>query len=253
MTQLLKKNAMQSLQDIGDSLDPARIPHHVAIIMDGNRRWARKHGKASEFGHWMGAEIISDIVKAASNIGVKILTLYAFSTENWERSKQEVEALMLILEAFLIREREEMQREGVKLETIGDLSRLPQSVLSTLKETQRLTASNEKIQLVLALNYGGRDEICRASLRAHEDFLSGKIKKEDFNENIFASYLDTAKWGDPQLLIRTSGEMRISNFLLWQISYAELVVLDTYWPDFTKQDLYEALASFQIRTRRLGK
>lgn len=234
-------------------LDPLNIPSHIAIIMDGNRRWAEIQDKPPEVGHWMGAEIITDIVKAAADLGVKTLTLYAFSTENWLRSRQEVDALMQLFEVYLQNKREEMVKEGVCLHTIGDISRFPKSVLERLKETKNATANNTSIDLVLALNYGGRDDIRRAALKAYEDMGLGLLEKEELTESRFASYLDTARWGDPQLLIRTGGERRVSNFLLWQISYTEMMVIDDYWPDFSKNHLLEAIHEYQSRQKRIGR
>lgn len=233
-------------------LDPSRIPHHVAIIMDGNRRWARKRGLPALFGHRAGEANLKRIVNAAADYGIKVLTVYAFSTENWNRSAAEVQGLMHILKTYLRNEREEMIAQGVRLQTIGDLSRFPKEVLDELEESRRATAHCTHIELVLALNYGGRDDIRRAAIALLDDVASGKIEKEAISEEIFASYLDTSAWGDPDLFIRTSGEWRISNFLLWQLSYTEVYITDVLWPDFDERQLLLALVDFQQRDRRLG-
>lgn len=233
-------------------LDPDRIPRHVSIMMDGNRRWARKRGLPALFGHRAGEANLKKIVQAAADFGIKVLTVYAFSTENWNRSAAEVQGLMLIMKTFLRAEREEMIAQGVRLQTIGDLSRFPKDVRDELEESRRATAHCTRIELVLALNYGGRDEIRRAAIALLDDFEKGKIDKNAVSETLFASYLDTSRFGDPELYIRTSGERRISNFLLWQVSYAEVYITDVLWPDFDERQLFLALEDYQSRDRRLG-
>lgn len=233
-------------------LDPTKIPKHIAIVMDGNRRWAKQRGLPPMIGHWEGAEALTDVVRAASELGVKTLTVYAFSTENWGRSESEIDALMNIIEMYLIRKRNQMVQDGVRLDTIGDLSRLPERVKTAFYQTKQATEHCEKIDLVLALNYGARDEIRRAVVKILESHDKKKLSPEELTEDLIASYLDTSPWGDPDLLIRTSGELRVSNFLLWQISYAELYVTDVLWPDFNARQLIEAILSFQGRRRRLG-
>lgn len=233
-------------------IDPAKSPKHIAVIMDGNRRWAKQRGLPPMMGHWEGAEAIIDVVRAASELGVKTLTVYSFSTENWERPEEEIEALMNIFEAYLIRKRELMVKEGIRLHAIGDLSRLPARVRDALEETREMTRSGDRINLVLALNYGSRDEIRRAVVNILQENERQKIDINKITEEFISSRLDTKDWSDPDLLIRTSGELRLSNFLLWQISYAELYMTDVMWPDFTHQKLYEAVCSFQQRTRRRG-
>lgn len=240
------------MQKRGRKLDPTRIPHHLAIMMDGNRRWAKKRLLPPVAGHWKGAETISSLVKVAAKIGIRVLTVYSFSTENWNRSDVEIEGLMTLLKIFLQNERPQMVQEGVRLETIGDLSRFPQDVRDVLDETKRLTAGGEKIDLVLALNYGARDEIRRATTSIIDDILCGKLNKEALSEKMIARYLDTAKWKDPDLLIRTSGETRLSNFLLWQLSYTEIYITPTLWPDFSEEHLMTAILDYQSRERRLG-
>lgn len=233
-------------------VDLKKIPEHVAIVMDGNRRWARLKNLLPVIGHWEGAEVLSNIVQAAIALGVKTLTVYAFSTENWNRSESEIEALMNIFELYLIRKRETMVREGICLDVIGDLSRLPPKVLEALGRTQLATQEGKKINLVLAVNYGGRDEIRRAIIKILERNEEKKILSEELTEQFISQFLDTKKWKDPDLMIRTSGELRISNFLLWQLSYSEFYVTDVHWPAFTPKELLKAVLAYQTRQRRLG-
>jgi undecaprenyl diphosphate synthase len=230
-------------------IDLTNIPKHVAIIMDGNRRWAKQKGVPPAVGHWEGAEVLTEVLKGAAELGVKTLTVFAFSTENWGRSEEEVENLMDIFELYLLRKKEQMIRDGVRLEAIGDLTQLPSRVLNAFEETRKATQECEKIRLVLALNYGGRDEIRRAVVKMFEQ----KIPADQITEQVIGSYLDTCRFGDPELLIRTSGEMRVSNFLLWQISYAEIFSTQVLWPDFSSKELFEAIVAYQKRNRRLGK
>jgi len=239
--------------DLFQRLDPANIPRHIAIIMDGNRRWARKRGMPAFFGHRAGASNLHRIVQAAANAGIKVVTVYSFSTENWNRSAAEVYGLFHIFKIYLRQKREEMIAQGVRLQAIGDLSRLPKDVLLEVEEARKATSHCCRIELVLALNYGGRDDIRRAAISLLEDFTKGKIAKEAVSEEMFASYLDTASWGDPDLFIRTSGEWRISNFLLWQLSYSEVYITDVLWPDFDERQLLLALEDYQQRERRLGQ
>jgi undecaprenyl diphosphate synthase len=242
----------ESLSNLESSLSAVSLPKHVAIIMDGNRRWAKKRGLSPFNGHWKGEETLSEIVKVAQRLGIKVLTVYTFSTENWLRSHEEVEMHMYLLRTCLVNRKEQMKREGVKLDVIGDLTKLSVSMKVILEEIKRETAHCDQINLVLAINYGGRDDIRRAALSIVEECLRGNLKKEEISEEIFASYLDTAPWGDPDLLIRTSGEMRLSNFLLWQVSYAEVYVTDVLWPDFNESEFIKAIVEYQRRERRLG-
>lgn len=234
-------------------LDPCKIPEHIAIIMDGNRRWAKDRDLPPMMGHWEGAEALTEVVQAASELGVKRLTVYSFSTENWQRSPEEVEALMNIFELYLVRKRELMIRDGVRLNAIGDLEKLPRSVQKALDETKMATKMGDKIELVLALNYGGRDEIRRTVVKILEDAENGLLSSDEVTEEYIASKLDTVGAKDPDLLIRTSGELRVSNFLLWQISYSEIVTTETLWPDFSSATLFEAIQEYQKRKRRLGE
>jgi len=228
------------------------VPRHVAIIMDGNRRWAKRYCMPAVVGHWKGAETLTKIVESASNLGIKVLTVFAFSTENWTRPLEEVDGLMELFKMYLIGQRNRMVDEGVRLDVIGNLSKLPLDVRHVLEETKKMTAKGSKIDLVLAINYGARDDIRRAAIALIEECEKGKLRKEEISEQVFSRYLDTAKWGDPDLLIRTSGEKRLSNFLLWQISYAEVYITEVLWPDFTEEELLNAIMEYQRRDRRSG-
>jgi undecaprenyl diphosphate synthase len=224
------------------------IPKHIAIIMDGNRRWAKQNDLPPMMGHWEGAETLTEVLRGAAEIGIKTITVYAFSTENWGRPESEIEYLMELYELYLMRKKEIMIRDGVRLDAIGDMSRMPEKVRNAFQETKKATAHCERINLVLALNYGGRDEIRRAMVKILEE----KLSPDQITEECIASHLDTARYGDPDLLIRTSGELRVSNFLLWQISYAEIFSTKVLWPDFSSNELLEAVLAFQRRSRRLG-
>lgn len=225
-------------------VDLSFAPKHIAIIMDGNRRWAKQRGLPSVMGHWEGAEALIETVRAAKELGAKTLTVYSFSTENWGRPESEIDSLMNIFEVYLTKKRDLMIREGVSLSTIGDLSLLPERVQKTLEETKRLTSSGKNLNLVLAINYGARDEIRRAVVKILKENEVRKVRPEDVTEEMIASYLDTNQWKDPDLLIRTSGQLRLSNFLLWQLSYAQLHVTDVLWPDFSPSNLHEAVISY---------
>lgn len=229
-----------------------KVPHHVAIIMDGNRRWAKQQGLPSIVGHWKGAETLTNIVRAAKKIGIKVLTVYAFSTENWGRSSEEIEALMDLFKAYLRDQREPMLLDGVRLSAIGDLTKMPADVVREFEISKTHTQDCKKIDLVLAFNYGGRDDIRRAVVAMMGDLQNGILAKEDVTEQMIGRYLDTARWPDPEILIRTSGEKRQSNFLLWQLSYSEFYHTDVLWPDFDEQELLKAVNEFQKRQRRLG-
>lgn len=234
------------------SIDPALIPKHVAIIPDGNRRWAKKQMEQPISGHRSGANVLIDIVKAARELGVKAITFYMFSTENWSRAREEIDALMWLLQEFLRENLAEMLEYGVRIQTIGDLTGLPSDAYEVVEETRKATQHCKDIDMVMALNYGSRDEMRRAIHRIVNDCQNNIIQKDDINEALISEYLDTAPWGDPDLYIRTSGELRVSNFLLWQISYSEIYITDILWPDFTPHELLNAVKEFQKRTRRLG-
>ncbi len=234
------------------SLDLEAIPHHIAIIPDGNRRWANERAKGHAEGHQSGASSLLDIVRSAKELGVKVLTIYTFSTENWKRDAGEVDALMWLIESYLKEECKEMVAENLQLATIGVLDPLPQSLKETILDVQSKTAHCNGITLTLAINYGSRDEIVRSVKAIVDDYAAGNLQKEDINESLISSKLDTARWPDPDLFIRTSNEMRISNYLLWQLSYAEIYVCPVLWPDFQPKDLFEAIQTYQTRNRRLG-
>lgn len=234
------------------AIENAQIPSHIAIIPDGNRRWAKMRELVPSKGHEEGASSLVDIACAAKDLGVKTITFYLFSTENWSRSQEEVDALMLLLHLFLIEQRPVLLQEGVRLQTIGEISKLPAYVIDTIEETKKATSNCKTINMVLALNYGARDELTRAVRTVAQQVSSGALAPEAIEERMIAAALDTAPYGDPDLLIRTSGELRLSNFLLWQISYAEMYVTDVLWPDFRPKHLYDAVVSYQQRERRLG-
>lgn len=234
-----------------EKLDPKNIPSHVAIIPDGNRRWAKTFISGIN-GHEMGASIVTDIVKAAKKLGVSALTIYTFSTENWKRPKIEVKSLLALLQKYLTNQEEKLVEAGVRLHTIGDLSPFPQKILKSLEKTKNATKEGTDIDFILALNYGGRQELVRVMKQIAKECQEGALEEKGITEKTISDRLDTAKWGDPQLFIRTSGEMRVSNFLLWQISYTELHMTDVLWPDFRPDHLLDALLDYQKRNHRGG-
>ena len=229
------------------------IPSHIAIIMDGNGRWAKKRGLPRAAGHTRGVESVRDIVKACSQLGVNYLTLYTFSTENWRRPKDEVSMLMRLLLKSLRDETDELNQNDIKITMIGDLELLPKEVQKELNDAFEKTKNNKKMVLNLALSYSGRIEILTAIKNIADDVKHRNIKPEDIDETFLSSYLMTKHMPDPDLVIRTSGEFRVSNFLLWQIAYSEFYISDVLWPDFRRNDLYDAIKSFQKRERRFGK
>jgi undecaprenyl diphosphate synthase len=229
-----------------------KLPRHLAIIMDGNGRWAEQRLLDRVAGHRQGAESVRTVVRACREIGIPYLTLFAFSAENWSRPQPEVEALMTLLKDYLVTELREMLDNNIRLLAIGDLSRLPKEVVSALNETMKLTAAAAGMTLTLALSYGGRDDIIQAIRRITANSRDGNLTPEDIDEGLFSKYLWTASLPDPDLLIRTSGEVRISNFFLWQLAYTEIYVTPNLWPDFKKEDLIQALLSYQDRERRFG-
>ncbi|CAB1243796.1 isoprenyl transferase [Clostridium sp. MT-14] len=234
------------------SIDLNNIPKHIAIIMDGNGRWAKERNLPRVIGHKAGVETIREIVKECSILKVKYLTLYAFSTENWKRPKDEVSALMNILAEYLKKEFKELDDNNVIINYIGDISRLPNICQKELVACHKNTEDNTGLTLNLALNYGGRDEITRAFKLIYEDIKSKKINEEDINENMIANYMYTKGMPDPDLIIRPSGEQRLSNFLLWQCAYSEFWYSNIKWPDFRKEHLYKAIFDYQNRDRRFG-
>jgi undecaprenyl diphosphate synthase len=242
------------MQKTIDGIDPHKVPKHIAIIMDGNGRWAKARRLSRIDGHRAGAESIKVITEAAGNIGVKYLTLYAFSVENWKRPKAEVNALMSLLRVFLRKELNELIKNKIRLVSIGRTGELPPASRAELRRSEEITKDNDKLFVTLALNYGGRTEIVDAAREIARKCVAGELKPDDIDESVFARHLYGAKYNipDPELMIRTSGEMRISNFLLWELSYAELYVTKTLWPDFRELDLYEAIREYQNRERRFG-
>ena len=233
-------------------IDTDRLPRHIAIIMDGNGRWAEKHTMGRIRGHRKGAQAVRTVVRACREIGIRYLTLFAFSSENWERPAKEVQALMFLLEEYLDKELAELQKQEIRLTTIGDIERLTPVVREKLFQVKESTATNDKMVLNLALSYGAQDEMIMAIKKIIEDCGSGKMEIKAINKETFSQYLYTSGMPDPDLMIRTSGECRISNFLLWQLAYTELYFTKVLWPDFTKDDLYKAIASYQKRERRFG-
>jgi undecaprenyl diphosphate synthase len=233
-------------------LDKNNIPKHVAIIMDGNGRWARRRGLPRSAGHRAGIKRVEATVEAASQLGIKILTLFAFSTENWQRSKIEINMLMRALSNFLDKEIEKLQKNNIRLRVIGRDKPLPTRLLTKIKQAERITAGNTGLTVVLALNYGGRTEIIDAAARLARLIKSDTYKIDQLSEEIFSRFLYAPDLPFPELLIRTSGELRLSNFLLWQLAYTELYFVKAYWPDFSKEQLIKAISEFQKRQRRFG-
>lgn len=233
-------------------IDRSKLPQHVAVIMDGNGRWAKEKGKLRVFGHKEGVTSVRDILEGALDIGLPYLTLYTFSTENWNRPKLEVAALMELLVSSIAKETQTMMKNGVRLNAIGNLAQLPSRAVKYLKKCMDDTAMNTKCTLTLALSYSSRWEIVDAAKSLAQSALDGDIKIDDIDEHMFSQRLNSYPLPDPELMIRTSGEQRISNYLLWQLAYAELYFTNKLWPDFRRDDLYEAILSYQNRERRFG-
>jgi len=229
------------------------LPQHIAIIMDGNGRWAKDKGNVRLFGHKAGVESVRDITESCAQLGVKHLTLYAFSTENWDRPSAEVSGLMNLLVHSLQNEADRLQRNNIRLVSIGQLDRLPKKCQNKLQEVIELTKNNTRLELCLALSYSGRWDIIEAIKKVSKEVQNGNVNPDEIDDNMVSSYLSTADIPDPDLIIRTSGEYRISNFLLWQLAYSELYVTQTFWPDFRRDELYKAIFSYQKRDRRYGK
>jgi undecaprenyl diphosphate synthase len=240
---------MEALQPKSEE---TRVPVHVAIIMDGNGRWAKARGLPRTIGHKRGAESVRAAVRAAAELGVSYLTLFGFSSENWKRPKDEVRELMALLRLYLRSEVNDLHRNGVRLRVVGERSRLDSDIVALIEGAERKTCANTNLTLTLALNYGGRQEIVRAARLLAEEVVAGRLAVEDIDETQLSGRLFTADMPDPDLLIRTSGEMRLSNFLLWQCAYAEMVFLDVLWPDFSKMDLEQAIRDYHGRERRYG-
>lgn len=241
------------MESLKDKIIMERLPQHIAVIMDGNGRWAKQQGKMRVFGHQHGIDAVRATTEACAELGVKYLTLYAFSTENWNRSSMEVDALMALLTSALKNELKTLNDNNIRLNAIGDLKRLPKSQYEALMYAIDNTKNNTRMTLTLCLSYSSRWELTKAVRDIAEEVKNGTIRPEDIDETTVSRHLATAGMPDPDLLIRTSGEERISNYLLWQIAYSELYFTKKFWPDFTKEDLYEAIIDFQTRERRFGK
>ena len=239
--------------DLRESIDKNNIPKHIAIIMDGNGRWAKQHGEDRIFGHHEGVNSVREIVEACGEVGVKYLTLYAFSTENWNRPKEEVDALMELLVSTISMEAQNLHKKGVRMQVIGDTASLPASCQKELQESIDLTANNTRVTLILALSYSSKWEITEAVKKIAAQVEKGEIKINDITARLLDENMNTKDFPDPELMIRTSGEHRISNFLLWQLAYAEFYFTDVLWPDFRKEEFYKAIISYQNRERRFGK
>ena len=236
-----------------DQIDISRLPNHIAIIMDGNGRWAQEQGQDRLFGHYQGVESVRDVVEGCAELGIGYLTLYAFSTENWDRPEYEVTGLMELLVSTIRKEAEVLNKNNIRLHVIGDINMLPQTARAELNEAFELTAANTGLNLIMALSYSGRWELLNAVKSIAAAVEENRLNVADIDQNIFQQHLCTANFPDPELMIRTGGEFRISNFLLYQLAYAELYFTDVRWPDFRKKNLYEAIADYQNRERRFGK
>lgn len=236
-----------------ENIDIGNLPQHIAVIMDGNGRWAKKKGAARIFGHRNAIQAVRETTETCAELGIQYLTLYAFSTENWSRPKEEVDALMQLMVSTIRSEIQTLTKNNVRLITIGDTANLPSVCQRELREAIEITKENTGLTLNIALSYSGRWEILCAVKQIAQAVQQGNLTPDDINESVFVNYLNTRTIPDPELLIRTSGEMRISNFLLWQIAYSELYIPEVLWPDFRKEHLYEAIAAYQKRERRFGK
>ena len=241
------------LQKLPKDLDSSRLPKHVAVIMDGNGRWAKRQGLPRIMGHRRGVDVLKDILRCCKDWGIGSLTAYAFSSENWGRPHEEVNFLMTLFERVLRQELNEMIAENVQIRFLGNLGALPKSLQKEINRSVEATRENRDVRFRVATNYGGRQEIVQACRAIAEQVKHGLIQPEEIDESLFARHLYTADIGDPDLLIRTSGEMRISNFLLWQVAYSEIYVTDTLWPDFDRQEFRRAIGAYQQRHRRFGK
>ncbi len=242
-----------TLKALPSDLDPQKLPRHVAVIMDGNGRWAQRRGLPRIMGHPRGVDALRELVRCCDDWGIQALTVYAFSTENWNRPQQEINVIMILIEQFLRRELPELMARDIRLELVGKLQDLPQSLQKQMHRSVSATQGNQGLQFTVATNYGGRQEILQACRSLAAQVKEGQLNPEDIDQALFERYLYTASVGDPDLLIRTSGEMRISNFLLWQVAYAEIYITDTLWPDFDRAEMHRALWEFQKRDRRFGK
>jgi undecaprenyl diphosphate synthase len=236
-----------------DTIDLSKLPNHIAIIMDGNGRWAKERGKNRLFGHTNGVKAVRETSEACAELGVKYLTLYAFSTENWNRPMLEVTGLMDLLLRTIMAEVKTLQDNNIRLRTIGDIDALPGNTARELRKAMDATAGNTRMDMILALNYSGKADIVQALQAIAEDVKAGKLAPANINESMVNAHLYTAGIPDPELMIRTSGEQRISNFLLWQLAYSEFYFTEKFWPDFDKEEIYQAILTYQARERRFGK
>ncbi len=241
------------MSELKEKIDLAKLPQHIAVIMDGNGRWAKQHGKHRVFGHSNGVKSVREVSEGCAELGVKFLTLYAFSTENWSRPQEEVGALMQLLLKTVRLELKTLMKNDIRLRAIGDIASLPKATARELNDAIEKTSGNKRMDLILALSYSGKSELTSAVKQIATDVKAGKVSVNNINEDLISKYLYTTNIPDPELLVRTSGEKRISNFLLWQIAYSELYFTDLFWPDFNKEELYKAIIDFQNRQRRFGK
>ncbi|BAV09884.1 Undecaprenyl pyrophosphate synthetase [Filimonas lacunae] len=241
------------MQELKDTIDKSRLPRHIAVIMDGNGRWAKEKGQDRLYGHFHGVQSVRDVVEGSAELGLEYLTLYAFSTENWDRPENEVTGLMELLVDTIRKEVPTLNKNNIRLHVIGDIAMMPEYARTELQEALDETSKNTGLNLIMALSYSSRWELVNAMKRVAEDVKAGKVEPEQVNPALFQQYLATSAFPDPELMIRTSGEYRISNFLLYQLAYAELYFTDTCWPDFRKENLYQAILDFQKRERRFGK
>jgi undecaprenyl diphosphate synthase len=241
------------MSSLKEHIDMNRLPRHIAIIMDGNGRWAQEKGQDRLYGHFHGVESVRDIVEGCAELGIQYLTLYAFSTENWDRPQYEVTGLMELLVETIRKETETLNKNNIKLHVIGDMSMLPDYARQALNESLDITKSNTGLNLIMALSYSSRWELVNAVKNIAEDVKKGRIEPAAISQDLLQSYLATSAFPDPELMVRTSGEYRISNFLLYQLAYAELYFTNVRWPDFRKENLYEAIVDYQGRERRFGK
>jgi undecaprenyl diphosphate synthase len=245
--------AEPTLLQLPADLDAQRLPKHVAVIMDGNGRWAKRRGLPRIMGHRRGVDTLKELLRCCKDWGIQALTAYAFSTENWGRPLEEVDFLMTLFQRVLRQELQEMVEEGVQIRFVGELSSLPRALQEEIERAVSQTCHNRRIQFIVATNYGGRGEILQACRDIARQVQQGKLHLEDIDENLFQQHLYTAGIQDPDLLIRTSGELRVSNFLLWQMAYSEIYVTETLWPDFDRREFHQALQNFQQRHRRFGR
>ena len=241
------------MQPLVEQIDKQKLPKHIAIIMDGNGRWAEEKGQERLYGHYHGVESVRNIVEGCAELGIEYLTLYAFSTENWDRPETEVNGLMSLLVDTIRKEVPILNKNNIRMHAIGNIEMLPKDAQVALAEAIDLTSKNKGLNLIMALSYSSRWEIVNAVKNIGLDVKAGKINPDEIDQNLFQQYLSTSKFPDPELMIRTSGEFRISNFLLYQLAYAELYFTNTRWPDFRKENLFEAIIDFQFRERRFGK